>query len=203
MQEEQGQAKPRYGATPPIFDEHVEHAGGVLRMKTRVQTAQPAGGSIPGGSPRGGSTPLRPVDPLAPNAGPQGIEPRIDALRVLVVDDNVDACEGTAMLVDFAGYIVELAFDGPVAIEKAERFRPHVVLLDIAMPRMSGYEVAQRLRANPLTRDALLIALTGLGAADDIARAWQAGFDDYRLKPVDIDELLELVASRLDERRKR
>jgi two-component system CheB/CheR fusion protein len=203
MQEEQGQAKPRYGSAPSISDEHVEHAGGVPRMKTRLQMARPTDSSIPGGSPRGGSTPLHPVDPLAPNAGPQGEEPRIDALRVLVVDDNVDACEGTAMLVDFAGYIVELAFDGPVAIEKAERFRPHVVLLDIAMPRMSGYEVAQRLRANPLTRDALLIALTGLGAADDIARAWQAGFDDYRLKPVDIDELLELVASRLDERRKR
>jgi CheY-like chemotaxis protein len=156
----------------------------------------------PGGAPRGGTTPVHPVDPLNPGANPTGADLRGDALRVLVVDDNVDACEGTAMLVDFAGYIVELAFDGPMAIEKAERFRPHVVLLDIAMPRMSGYEVAQRLRANPLTRDALLIALTGLGAADDIARAWQAGFDDYRLKPVDIDELLDLLASRLDQRKK-
>ncbi len=159
--------------------------------------------SIPGGAPRSGTTPLQPVDPLNPETNPQDAELQAGALRVLVVDDNVDACEGTAMLVDFAGYVVELAFDGPVAIEKAERFRPHVVLLDIAMPRMSGYEVAQRLRANPVTRDALLIALTGLGAADDIARAWQAGFDDYRLKPVDIDELLELVASRLGERKKR
>lgn len=177
-------------------------ANGALLMKARLLNAEAAHTSTPGGSPRSRPTPQRPVDPLAPNAGAQGMELRPDAMRVLVVDDNVDACEGTAMLVDFAGYIVELAFDGPVAIEKAERFRPHVVLLDIAMPRMSGYEVAQRLRANPLTRDALLIALTGLGAADDIARAWQAGFDDYRLKPVDIDELLELVASRLEERRK-
>jgi two-component system CheB/CheR fusion protein len=182
---------------------HERRASGALLMKARWLNAVPTDNPTPGGAPRSGPTPLRPVDPLAPDAGPQGVELRPDALRVLVVDDNVDACEGTAMLVDFAGYIVELAFDGPVAIEKAERFRPHVVLLDIAMPRMSGYEVAQRLRANPLTRDALLIALTGLGAADDIARAWQAGFDDYRLKPVDIDELLKLVASRLDERRKR
>ncbi|CAB3799469.1 response regulator [Pararobbsia alpina] len=174
-----------------------------MLMRAGLLNTEPVDSSTPGGSQRGGPTPLRPLDPLAPDADPQGVEMRRDALRVLVVDDNVDACEGTAMLVDFAGYIVELAFDGPIAIEKAERFRPHVVLLDIAMPRMNGYEVAQRLRANPLTRDTLLIALTGLGAADDIARAWQAGFDDYRLKPVDIDELLDLLASRLNERRRR
>ncbi|MEJ0004467.1 MAG: response regulator [Pararobbsia sp.] len=75
-------------------------------------------------------------DPLNPETNPQDAELQAGALRrCWVVDDNVDACEGTAMLVDFAGYVVELAFDGPVAIEKAERFRPHVVLLDIAMPR--------------------------------------------------------------------
>ena len=155
----------------------------------------------PGSPPRRERTPTPPIDAIDPSAASEPLGLRRDAYRVLVVDDNVDACEGTAMLVDFAGYIVELAFDGPLAIAKAERFRPHVVLLDIAMPRMSGYEVARRLRENPLTRDALLIALTGLGAADDIARAWQAGFDDYRLKPVDIDELLELLSARLDRRR--
>ena len=156
-------------------------------------------------SPRSEFEPRQPIDPIDPldTTGSQRLGARRDAYRVLVVDDNVDACEGTAMLVDFEGYHVETAFDGPVAIEKAQRFRPHVVLLDIAMPRMNGYEVARRLRENPATRDALLIALTGLGAADDIARAWQAGFDDYRLKPVDIDELLALVASRLDQRASR
>lgn len=155
--------------------------------------------SSPANTPRSEFEPRQPIDPLEA-AGAASLMPRRDAYRVLVVDDNVDACEGTAMLVDFAGYVVEIAFDGAVAIEKAERFRPHVVLLDIAMPRMSGYDVARRLRESPLTRDALLIALTGLGAADDIARAWQAGFDDYRLKPVDIDELLQLLSMRLDER---
>jgi CheY-like chemotaxis protein len=148
------------------------------------------GQTSPGSPPRRERTPTSPIDPIDPSAANEPLGLRRDAYRVLVVDDNVDACEGT-----------ELAFDGPLAIAKAERFRPHVVLLDIAMPRMSGYEVARRLRENPLTRDALLIALTGLGAADDIARAWQAGFDDYRLKPVDIDELLELLSARLDRRR--
>lgn len=144
-----------------------------------------------------------PIDPLDARTAGEHIGASRDAYRVLVVDDNVDACEGTAMLVEFAGYRVEIAFDGPVALEKAERFRPHAVLLDIAMPRMNGYEVARRLRESPLTRDALLVALTGLGAADDVARAWQAGFDDYRLKPVDIDELLDLLSTRLDQRASR
>jgi CheY-like chemotaxis protein len=153
----------------------------------------------PANTPRSEFEPRQPIDPLDA-VGAASLGTRRDAYRVLVVDDNVDACEGTAMLVDFAGYVVEIAFDGAIAIEKAERFRPHVVLLDIAMPRMSGYDVARRLRESPLTRDALLIALTGLGAADDIARAWQAGFDDYRLKPVDIDELLQLLSVRLGER---
>lgn len=155
-----------------------------------------------GQTPRSEFEPRQPIDPIEA-AGGEHLDARRDAYRVLVVDDNIDACEGTAMLVDFAGYVVDLAFDGPVAIAKAERFRPDVVLLDIAMPRMSGYEVARKLREHPSTRDALLIALTGLGAADDIARAWQAGFDDYRLKPVDIDELLTLVSTRLDERARR
>ncbi|HTJ94953.1 MAG TPA: response regulator [Pararobbsia sp.] len=163
-----------------------------------AQIAQPDG-ATPANTPRSEFEPRQPIDPLDAH-GTETIGLRPDAYRVLVVDDNVDACEGTAMLVDFAGYVVEIAFDGPVAIEKAERFRPHAVLLDIAMPRMNGYEVARRLRESPFTCNALLIALTGLGAADDIARAWQAGFDDYRLKPVDIDELLQLLSTRLQER---
>ncbi|RKP44229.1 response regulator [Pararobbsia silviterrae] len=138
--------------------------------------------------------------PPDPGTSARSVDVRRDAYRVLVVDDNIDACEGTAMLIEFAGYAVEIAFDGPLAIEKALRFRPHVVLLDIAMPRMSGYEVARRLRDHALTRDAILIALTGLGAADDVARAWQAGFDDYRLKPVDIEELLDVLSAQLDRR---
>jgi CheY-like chemotaxis protein len=114
-------------------------------------------------------------------------------LRVLVVDDVEDACEGLALLMKIEGFQVEAALDGASAVQCASQFVPHIVLLDLAMPRMSGYEVARQLRAHPATRDVLIIALTGLSEFDDIARSREAGFNHHQVKPIDADALLALI----------
>lgn len=91
--------------------------------------------------------------------------------RLLVVDDNVDAAESLAVMLGMWGYTVEMAYDGPSAIERARAKPPDGAILDIGLPQMNGYEVARRLRADPATRDALLIALSGYGQDEDRQRA--------------------------------
>jgi two-component system CheB/CheR fusion protein len=115
------------------------------------------------------------------------------ARRVLVVDDNVDGAESLAMLLQHAGHVVRTAKDGTEALATADAFRPDVVLLDIGLPVMSGYEVARRLRGNRETSKALLIAMTGYGQSDDVDRAKAAGFDHHVIKPVLVERILELV----------
>jgi PAS domain S-box-containing protein len=111
------------------------------------------------------------------------------ALRVLVVDDNRDAAESLAMILELTGHEVALAHDGPAALEAAERFTPDLVLLDIGMPGMNGYEVARRLRAGPQSQCMVLAALTGWGQREDKQRAIDAGFDHHLTKPVDNQRL--------------
>ncbi|HEX7794204.1 MAG TPA: PAS domain S-box protein [Vicinamibacterales bacterium] len=115
--------------------------------------------------------------------------------RVLVVDDSEDGAESMAMILQFAGHETVKAYDGVAAIEAAERFRPDVVLLDIGLPRMNGYEVCRRLRQEPWGRDITIVALTGWGQEDDRTRSKEAGFDVHMVKPVDFDALLQLLAS--------
>ena len=114
------------------------------------------------------------------------------ACRVLVVDDNTDAAESLAMLLEVRGNEVRVAYDGLEALDKEAEFRPDVVLLDIGMPKMSGYEVAKRIRA---ARGAavMIVAITGWGQEDDRRRAREAGFDHHFTKPVDIDRLLAVI----------
>jgi signal transduction histidine kinase/ActR/RegA family two-component response regulator len=115
--------------------------------------------------------------------------------RILVVDDNQDAANSLARyLKRLAGHEVEVAYDGPGALGLARTFRPDVVLLDIGLPGMSGYEVAERLREWPETVEARLIALTGWGQEDDRRRSRSAGIDVHLVKPVDLDAILELLA---------
>ena len=123
--------------------------------------------------------------------------PATDAsgLRVLVVDDNVDAAEMLATLLEMNGYAVSVEFDGASALATALRERPAVALLDIGLPDMDGMELARRLRAQPQTADAVLVALTGYGQAEDQEQARQAGFNHHMVKPADIDRLLTLLAS--------
>jgi CheY-like chemotaxis protein len=97
-----------------------------------------------------------------------------------------------------AGHATRTAHDGVRALEVAETFRPDAVLLDIGMPRLNGYVVAERLRASAWSRSALLVALTGWGQDADKKRAVQAGFDHHLIKPVNVDELLMLLARYAD-----
>lgn len=113
---------------------------------------------------------------------------------VLVVDDNDDAAQTTAMLLREAGYEVHTAPDGAAALALMERLAPAVALLDIGLPGMDGYELAQRLRARWPGRPLKLVALSGYGAASDHARALAAGFEALLVKPVEVDLLLATLA---------
>jgi PAS domain S-box-containing protein len=127
--------------------------------------------------------------------------PTASPLRVLVVDDNVDAADSLAVMLELHGHAVAVAHDGPAALEAAGRFAPDVMLLDIGMPGMNGYEVAERLRQEEVRggRRMLLVALTGWGADEDKRRAMSAGFDHHLTKPVDpagLDAVLEAGTGR-------
>jgi CheY-like chemotaxis protein len=111
----------------------------------------------------------------------------------LVVDDNPDAAESLAFLLGLEGYTVATAGDGVAALAEAAKFNPHVVLLDIGMPEMDGYEVARQLRAQEAAQPMVLIAVTGYGQPEDRARAEAAGFTDHLTKPVEHDALTAVL----------
>ena len=112
------------------------------------------------------------------------------SIRVLVVEDNVDSAESLRMLLELCGYEVALAQDGRQALELAQSLRPEVVLCDIGLPGMDGYQVATHLRERPELASSRLIAVTGYGLADDRRRALACGFDAHLVKPVAPDLLL-------------
>lgn len=116
--------------------------------------------------------------------------------RVLLVEDNVDSADALAELLRMWGHEVEVVHDGATAVERACATRPNVVLLDIGLPGMDGYQVAGRLRSTPCLEGALLVALTGYGQETDRRRSAAAGFDRHLVKPVDLGELQRLVAGR-------
>ena len=113
---------------------------------------------------------------------------------VLVVDDNQDAAESLAVLLRLAGHEVRTAYDGLVGLEAAKDFQPEVILLDIGLPRVSGYEVARELRKQVGLKEALLVAVTGYGQEEDRRKSREAGFDDHLTKPVDLAALQTLLA---------
>ncbi|HZP89094.1 MAG TPA: response regulator [Burkholderiales bacterium] len=115
--------------------------------------------------------------------------------RVLLADDNKDAVESMAMLLELSGHDVHRAYSGPEALEIAARIHPEVIVLDIGMPGMDGYEVAKYVRQEPWAAGAKLIALTGWGQEDDKRQARAAGFDHYLVKPVDPIDLERLIES--------
>ncbi len=114
--------------------------------------------------------------------------------RVLVADDNRDAAESMGIMLRLMGNEVRLAYDGEEAVEAAARFHPDLVLLDIGMPRLNGYEAARRIRAEAAAPAPRLVALTGWGQDEDKRRASEAGFDEHFTKPVDPGDLLRIVA---------
>src|SRR5262249_1944243 len=127
-----------------------------------------------------------PVPPAAPLAG----------RRILVVDDNSDAANSLSTLLKLMGNQVQTAYDGPGALKIAAEQKPEVILVDISMPVMNGYEVVQRLRQIPDLEKSLVVALTGYGAESDVRRSRESGFDAHLLKPVDIERLQSIVNQR-------
>lgn len=115
--------------------------------------------------------------------------------RILVADDNNDALESLATLLQLSGHEVYTAPNGAVALESAEQHRPEVALLDIGMPKLDGYEVARRIRAQPWGAHITLVALTGWGQDSDRRRSQEAGFDSHLVKPLDLDKLTDLLAT--------
>jgi CheY-like chemotaxis protein len=111
-----------------------------------------------------------------------------------VVDDNVDIAMGLAMLIETSGCEVKTAHEGPSALQIAREFRPEFVFLDIGLPGMNGYELAQAFQKEDVLREATLIAISGFGQQHDRERARAAGFDHHLLKPVDLEILLPILA---------
>jgi PAS domain S-box-containing protein len=126
----------------------------------------------------------------APEAGPAGPNGDSEQLRsyckcrILVVDDNQDAADSTAMILGLLGHDTQTAHDGLEALQAAASYRPGVVLLDLGLPKMNGYEVARHIRAQSWGRNMALIALTSMGQEEDKRRSQEAGFDHHLTKPV-------------------
>jgi two-component system CheB/CheR fusion protein len=114
--------------------------------------------------------------------------------RVLIVDDNEDAANSLAMILNLGGHETASVYTAADALQRAASFRPDVVLLDIGLPGMDGYEVAQKMRELPGLRDIRLVAVTGYGRSDDRIRARDAGFDDHLTKPVEFAVLERALA---------
>lgn len=125
--------------------------------------------------------------------GPEG-PPRA---RILVADDNYDAAQSLALVLGMDGHEVRTASDGLEALRVAEEFRPQLVLLDIGMPKLDGYETARRLRERPWAKGTRLFALTGWGQEEDREQARLAGFDRHLVKPVDPDALSQILSQAL------
>jgi CheY-like chemotaxis protein len=138
------------------------------------------------------------LDPLGAGAvSRQGVG------RIVVVDDNTDAAESLAMVLRSAGHTVHTANAGEEGLALGAGLEPDVVILDIGMPGLNGYEVARRIRFSAWGRNAMLIALTGWGQKEDIEQAHAAGFDFHMTKPADTERIERLVGEFLDSRYQR
>lgn len=113
--------------------------------------------------------------------------------RVLVVDDNPDIAESTSKLLNLSGYVTKIALSGEEALRVVASFRPDTVLLDIRMPGMHGYQLCRELRRQVRGHPPRVVAVTGNGAVQNRARAREAGFDEYLLKPVDLETLNDVL----------
>ncbi len=139
--------------------------------------------------------PVVPPPPLQPPSPPEKAEPTGPCLRVLVVDDNVDTVTTLAMLVQESGHDVRTAYDGSAVLEAALDYRPNVVLLDIGLPGLNGFEVAKLLRRQPALQHTVLVAMTGYGRESDRQRSREAGFDHHLVKPGDFGKVLQILAA--------
>jgi len=135
------------------------------------------------------ATEQRPPSAPAENAKPIG-----PSLRVLVVDDNADAATSLALLLRGSGHDARTAPDGPTALEAALDYRPHVALLDIGLPGLDGFEVAKRMRQQPVFQKVVLVAITGYGRELNVQRSQEADFDHYLVKPIKFEKVQDILA---------
>lgn len=142
--------------------------------------------------------PRCPVPDMVEDEASEQAPHRESALQVLLVDDNVDSAMGLAMCLEGRGHDVRLAYTGEAGLAAAFEHRPEVVLLDLGLPGMSGYEVAKRLRANSKTREAVIVAMTGFSGESNRQRAMAEGFDHYLVKPVSHEALSGLLTQCAD-----
>jgi len=126
-----------------------------------------------------------------PSSAEPSRKPR--ALRIVVADDNEDAAAGLELMLAARGHAVFVAHDGADAVALAERVRPDAIVLDIGMPRLSGLEACREIRSQPWSADAVIVAVTGWGQAEDLRRSFEAGFDHHVVKPCDGTSLTELL----------
>jgi CheY-like chemotaxis protein len=132
--------------------------------------------------------------PITPDANGINLRRTPKQRRILVVEDNADSAASLCMMLQLAGHEIRSANDGREALQTAESFRPHIVLLDIGLPKLNGYEVARQIRKQPWGENVILIALTGWAQQEDKQRALEAGFDHHLTKPVVLDDILHLMA---------
>ena len=119
--------------------------------------------------------------------------PQQTARRILVVDDMRESADSLALLLSMSGNEIQTAYDGVDAVTRAEAFRPDVILLDIGMPKMNGYDACRAIRKQPWGKNILMIALTGWGQEGDRRLSTQADFDHHLVKPVDYEDVMRLV----------
>jgi two-component system CheB/CheR fusion protein len=135
------------------------------------------------------------VEAIVPQAADEKDEPDAlkSSLRILIVDDNNDGANSLAMMLKIIGNETRTAYDGQEGVEAAEHFRPDVVLLDIGLPKLNGYEACRRIRQQPWGKNMVLIAVTGWGQDEDRRRSHEAGFDNHMVKPVEPKALMRLL----------
>jgi PAS domain S-box-containing protein len=138
---------------------------------------------------------VQPPVPQPPSTPEETAEPTGPSLRVLVVDDNVDTAQTLALLLKTSGHDVRTAYTGPAALEAALDYRPNVMLLDIGLPGLNGYEVAKQIRQQPVLRDIVLVALTGYGQGTERQRSQEAGFDHHLVKPAEFSKVQRILAT--------
>lgn len=120
--------------------------------------------------------------------------------RILVVDDNQDAAESLRMLLKLLGAEVQLAHDGLAALEMAERFLPHAIVLDLGLPKLDGFSAARQIRAQDWGKEMVLVAVSGWCRDEDRQRSADAGFNSHLAKPVRVEEIRDLIQGFLDAR---
>lgn len=143
--------------------------------------------------------PISPTAALsAPTTDQAAVPTNSRSLRVLVVDDNLDAAQSMVMMLEYADQQVRMAHTGPAALKVAGDFKPNVMLIDIGLPELDGYEVAQRIRQQSVFQDVVLVAMTGYGQEADQQMSLRAGFNYHLVKPVDFTNVKQILSATAD-----